>query len=179
MNILDAIKERRSVRFYKETPVTEEQVREIVDIARNCPSWSNTQTTRYHVVLDEAKRKELVGINDYNARYLESSQATIIVTMVKGKAGSKGGDPSAADFYHTSKEWTMLDAGIAVDSFCLTAHALGFGTLIMGLFDADKIRSIVPIPENEDIVCVLSMGEDLGKGKKPPRIDLDDVITVI
>ena len=46
MDLIQGIKERRSVRKFKDTPIPREIIREIVEIASYAPSWKNTQTAR-------------------------------------------------------------------------------------------------------------------------------------
>ena len=53
MDAITMIKERRSVRKYKDEKVDRETMREIVDIARWAPSWVNYQIARYTLVDDE------------------------------------------------------------------------------------------------------------------------------
>ena len=53
MNAVECIKTRRSVRRYKDVPVSGELIAEIVEIASFAPSWKNTQTSRYIAVLDQ------------------------------------------------------------------------------------------------------------------------------
>ena len=59
MDAITMIKERRSVRKYKDEKVDRETMREIVDIARWAPSWVNYQIARYTLVDDEEIIKEI------------------------------------------------------------------------------------------------------------------------
>ena len=61
MDAITMIKERRSVRKYKDEKVDRETMREIVDIARWAPSWVNYQIARYTLVDDEEIIKEIVS----------------------------------------------------------------------------------------------------------------------
>lgn len=56
------ILERRSVRKYTEMPVTEEDVREIIDCARYAPSDTNSQTWEFIAVLNRDKIKEIEAL---------------------------------------------------------------------------------------------------------------------
>ena len=57
MDLFQAIRERRSVRKYKATPVSEEQFNAIFDAVRWTPSWANTQCWSF-VVVREGETKE-------------------------------------------------------------------------------------------------------------------------
>ena len=53
MEALECIKTRRSIRKFTEQPVTEDEVRQVVEAAAFAPSWKNTQIARYIVVTDK------------------------------------------------------------------------------------------------------------------------------
>ena len=59
MEALECIKTRRSVRKFTEQPVTEDEVRQVVEAAAFAPSWKNTQIARYIVVTDKEKKDKL------------------------------------------------------------------------------------------------------------------------
>ncbi|MES0329075.1 MAG: nitroreductase family protein, partial [Dehalococcoidales bacterium] len=50
MEVLQAIKTRRSVRYYKRTPVARKKLEAVLEAARWAPSWANTQCWRFIVV---------------------------------------------------------------------------------------------------------------------------------
>jgi nitroreductase len=54
MDVLTAVKQRRSIRKFKPDPVPEEVIREILEEARWSPSWGNTQSWRIHVMTGNA-----------------------------------------------------------------------------------------------------------------------------
>ena len=59
MEALECIKTRRSIRKFTEQPVTEDEVRQVVEAAAFAPSWKNTQIARYIVVTDKEKKDKL------------------------------------------------------------------------------------------------------------------------
>ena len=59
MEALECIKTRRSIRKFTEQPVTEDEVRQVVEAAAFAPSWKNTQIARYIVVTDQEKKDKL------------------------------------------------------------------------------------------------------------------------
>ncbi len=64
----------------------------------------------------------------------------------KGQAATKLGD------------WFLYDLGIATQSVCLTAHALGLGTVVVGLFDQGKAKEALGVPEGYELVTMLPLG---------------------
>ena len=65
MDVTTAVKSRYSVRAYKDEPVSEEIIREIVDIARLAPSNSNTQPWHIAIVSGAAREKLIKSIFDF------------------------------------------------------------------------------------------------------------------
>lgn len=59
MDVFTAIQERRSVRKYKSTPVEEEKLSKVLEVARLAPSASNLQNWKFIVVRDETIRRKL------------------------------------------------------------------------------------------------------------------------
>ena len=53
---------------------------------------------------------------------------------------------------------------------------MGFDTLIMGMRDADELRKLFDIPENETIMAVISLGYRAGEPNRPERRSLDDIV---
>ncbi len=56
MELMQAVQTRRSIRSYQENAtVTADQVKELIACAIEAPSWKNSQTGRYYVILTPDK----------------------------------------------------------------------------------------------------------------------------
>jgi nitroreductase len=55
-------------------------------------------------------------------------------------------------------EWFMFDLGVACQNLCLAAHALGLGTVVVGLFDHDKAKRVLQVPESHELVVMVPLG---------------------
>ena len=53
---------------------------------------------------------------------------------------------------------------------------MGFDTLIMGMRDADKLRELFSIPENEAVMAVISLGYRAEDPKRPTHRSLDEIV---
>jgi nitroreductase len=53
---------------------------------------------------------------------------------------------------------------------------MGFDTLIMGMRDADSLRTLFDIPSDETIMAVISLGYRAGEPTRPERRPLDDIV---
>lgn len=181
MKIEECIKSRRSVRKYSEEEISNEVLSEIVDLARFSPSWKNTQVVRYHVVKNP-DIKEKIAQNcvlgfEFNAKTIVRCKALVIVSVVTKISGyEKDGS------YSTSQEdrWEMFDAGIANQTFCLAAHSKGVGSVILGVFDENKIRQYISLSENERVTNLIALGYPLEPAKSgPPRKEVSELLEII
>ena len=151
MEVMEAIKTRRSVRKYKPTPVDDRTVETVLEAARWAPSWKNTQCWRFIVVRDSGIKAELADtlIANPTTEAIIEAPAVIVACAELGKSGLKGGA------YITDKgDWYMFDVALAMQNLTLAAHSLGLGTVHVGQFDARKAAEILGVPEG---VCVVEM----------------------
>ena len=49
----------------------------------------------------------------------------------------------------------MFDTGIASQTFCSAAYRQGVGTVIMGLFDEDKVTKVINLTVDESVAAVI------------------------
>lgn len=183
MDVIEVIKERRSVRKFKEGAVDRETMKEIVDIARWAPSWANFQVARYTLVDDAETINKLStdGVKGfvYNVKTLEEAQGVAVLSFVKGKSGKL--DPEKGE-YATEKAnvWEVFDSGIACQTFCLAAHAKGVGTCILGIIDDESVSKIVGLPGDETVAALIVYGFEEGEHIKPtPRKDIAEILRFV
>jgi nitroreductase len=70
----------------------------------------------------------------------------------------------------------MFDTGIAMQTLCLTAHALGLGTVVVGNFDHQKAEGILGLPENVEVVAMTPLGYPATEGSAPKRKESSEFI---
>lgn len=181
METLTCIRERRSIRKFKPEAVDHETIQQIIAAASYAPSWKNTQTTRYIVVEDpDIKAKiaaECVLDFTYNSKTILGAPQLIVTACVTGRSGyEKDGS------FTTSKEdrWENFDAGIAVQTFCLAAHDMGVGSVVLGIFDDQKIAEAVNLPEGQAVTALIPIGYPEGDAPAAPkRKDAAELVSFI
>ena len=176
MQTLDCIHERRSIRKFTDEPVSHEVLEQIVEAASYSPSWKNTQVVRYIAIESKALKdkiaNECTSCFVYNGGTMNAAPMLIAVTVLKNRCGYER-DGS----YTTSRRdtWQMFDAGIANQTFCLAAHELGLGTVIMGFFD-DTLTRVLEIPEDRELVNIICIGHPAEAPVVPKRKTVDDLL---
>ena len=179
MNAIDCIKERRSIRKFSDKAVDAETIASVVATAAYAPSWKNSQTTRYIAVLDKNLKDRLanecmMGF-EYNIGTASGAPAMVVVTTINNHSGYER-DGSAT----TSKgtHWQSFDAGIATQTFCLAAHEAGLGTVIMGIFDENKVAEVVGLPEGQSVSALVAIGYAAEEPAAPKRKSAEELLTV-
>ncbi|MBR6473806.1 MAG: nitroreductase family protein [Firmicutes bacterium] len=174
MELTKAVKERRSVRKYEAGKVPHEVIEEIIEAARYCPSWKNTQITGYILVESPELKNEIAtgkysfGFT-YNRKALMNAPQIMILTYVKRLSGfEKDGSFSTPK----GEFWEAFDVGAAAQTFCLLAHERGIGTVIQGYFDDAKLAELLELPENVGVGAVIPMGYIGEKNTAPKRRDV-------
>ena len=143
MELMKAIRDRRSIRKYKPDPVPEKEIGYVLEAARLAPSWGNRQCWRYIVVTDEALRKRITQ-RDWAAQ----APVVIVGCADPAKAGNKDGKP-----------YYMLDMGISMEHLMLAATERGLGTCwIGGQFDEKTVKEALGVPENIRVVALTPLG---------------------
>ena len=173
MDVVEAIKTRRSVRKYKTTPVDDKLVEQVLEAARWAPSWANTQCWRFVVVRDggiQARLAEALGSNPATEA-VRSAPVVIVACAVLGRAGFRQGQPT------TDKgDWFMFDVALAMQNLVLAAHSLGLGTVHVGSFDAKKAASILGVPQGFCVVSMTPLGYPDQEPAVRPRRALSEIV---
>ena len=178
MEALECIKTRRSIRKFTEKPVTEDEVRQVVEAAAFAPSWKNTQIARYIVVTDKEKKDKLADdcMLDFafNQKTTHGAPALVVLTMIKERSGYERDGSFTTD---RGEGWQMYDAGIAAQTLCLSAHDHGLGTVIMGIFHRRELEKYLNIPEDQEIAALIALGYPDEEPKAPRRKDVETLLS--
>lgn len=175
MEFQNLIEKRRSVRKYVErNTVTKDEILSMIKAAQEAPSWKNSQTGRYYCIMDEKNveqfRRECLP--EMNAGKCENA-VLIISTFVHDRAGFQK-DGTADN--ELGNGWGCYDLGLQNENLVLKAAELGFGSLIMGIRDADKIREFLDIPLEETVVAVIAIGVPGEQPGRPKRKEVEEIV---
>jgi len=146
--IYEKITSRRTIRKYLQKDVPKEVLTRCVDAARLSPSGANRQPLKYVIVEDEDVLKDVFGtltwagyLPDYQPSEEEMPRAYIVILLdmeIRKNAGH--------------------DAGIAAMSISMVAYDEGLGSCILGAVNRAKLRQILNIPNQFEIVLVVALG---------------------
>jgi nitroreductase len=147
----DLILRNRSYRrFYGAEPISFDQLCEWVDLARNSASARNAQPLKYWLSAEVA----------LNAGIFENLAWAGYLTNWPGP--EEGERPSAYIVMLRDNQIPgnyLCDDGIASQSILLGATEAGFGGCIIHAVNRGKLRSLLGLPENLEIVQVIALGK--------------------
>jgi len=172
--VTEAIKARRSIRKYDTREIPEEVVNHLLETLRWTPSWANTQCWELVWVKDKGLREKLVAAsykgNPANKAMVEAPVLLALGAKLntsgfyKGEATTKFGD------------WFMFDLGLAAQTLCLAAQSHGLGTVIVGLFDHNKVKEVLSVPEGYEIVALIPVGYPAHTPSAPRRKEIGEFL---
>ena len=164
---------RRSVRSYDPAKkISEQEVRTLLAAVQDAPSWANQQPTKYYVAISPEKLAAVQNLVGGNKERIKDAPVLIVSTYERGKSGFFRGNPAN----EVGDGWGAYDNGLSNCYLVLQARAMGFDTLIMGMREADKLRALFNIPDNEAVMAVIALGYRAAEPRRPVHKNLDDVV---
>lgn len=175
MEFQELIEKRRSIRKYStDGKVSRDDILTVIKAAQEAPSWKNSQTGRYYCILSEdmTERFREECLPELN-RTKSQNAALIVTTFVRDRAGfQKDGSPDN----ELGNGWGCYDLGLQNENLILKASELGYSTLIMGIRDADNIRKLLDIPQEEITVAVIAVGKAAEEPARPKRREIEEIV---
>ena len=164
MDVIEAIKTRRSVRSYQDKPVEPEKLQQILEAARLAPSACNYQEWKFIVVQDPQTRQALAKACNDQA-FIAQAPLVIAACSTNPTRLMASGQPTAA-----------VDLAIAVDHITLAAVELGLGTCWIGAFDAPAVAKLLSVPADAVVVHILPLGYPAKTSSPRPRKSTAEII---
>lgn len=148
MDVLDAIKTRRSIRKYKPDPIPGDVLQRLKDALRFAPSACNFQPWKFILVTEPQCKKALVAACCDQKFIADAPLIVVGCGFVEKTYHKMGGCGNSVD----------LDLGIALDHLTLAAADEGIGTCWIGAFDEKAVKKVLDIPKNVKVVALTPVG---------------------
>jgi nitroreductase len=162
--VLDVIRNRGSIRRYKDKPIPEDQLSKILEAARLAQSAANRQPWQFIVVTDPSMKEKLVEVADDQSFVGEA--ATVIICLADSERSAKVGP----------FEGFLIDLAIAIENMALTAWDLGIGSCWIGAFDEENVKESLDVPRNLRVVSLLTLGYPDEKPRAKYRKPLREIV---
>ncbi|RLI15860.1 nitroreductase family protein [Candidatus Bathyarchaeota archaeon] len=168
MDVLEAIKGRRSIRAFKSQAVSTEIVEKLIDAARWAPSAGNIQPWEFIIVRNPEIKRNLAKAA-LNQSFIEEAPVVIVVCADEIRS-SQGYGVRGKTLY------CIQDAAAATQNIHLVAYSLGLGTCWVGAFNEEEARKILEIPEGVRPVAIIPVGYPAEKPPARNRRPLNQII---
>ena len=168
MDVLEAIKGRRSIRAFKSQAVSTEIVERLIDAARWAPSAGNIQPWEFIIVKNPEIKRNLAKAA-LNQSFIEEAPVVIVVCADEIRS-SQGYGVRGKTLY------CIQDTAAATQNIHLAAYSLGLGTCWVGAFNEEEARKILEIPEGVRPVAIIPVGYPAEKPPARNRRPLNQII---
>jgi len=180
----ELVKRARSTRrFDQSQPISEEELRQIIDIVRIVPSGANIQPLRYRIVSRKEEREAVFPF-------------TAWAGALKEWPGPGPEEQPTGYIVILSKQDAAVDIGISGMTIQLTATHMGYSTCMLGAINRPEIKKALSIPDPYEVKLMIAIGksaetvviDDVHEGESltyyrdekdvhhVPKLSLDDVI---
>lgn len=169
MQFQSLIISRQSVRSYKTTVPPKDELTLVLDAARISPSAVNFQPREFIMVTDERVMKDVHAC--YHRDWFNTAPACIIVLGNHNEAWKRNAD---------NKDFTDIDAAIAIDHLTLQAAEIGLGTCWICNFEVEKVVKLFDLPTYLEPIALIPIGYPLNEAELEPiekkRKSLVDIV---
>jgi nitroreductase len=148
METIQAMMTRRSIRAFKDTLVTEEQIQTLLEAAMNAPSAGDGRPWHFVVTMDREKLDALADEVDEGNAMFKQAQAAVLICL----------DPLLEGFEGFGEQ----DCSCAAQNLQLAAHDLGLGTVWIAIIHVPPriagCRKVMGIPESMKPFALFPIG---------------------
>ncbi|MBI5445342.1 MAG: nitroreductase family protein [Deltaproteobacteria bacterium] len=146
MDFLTLAKRRFSARKYSDTPVEEQKIARILELARVAPTAHNKQPLRLIVLRDGELRKRVDAL--YDREWLGEVPVLLVVCGDHGQSWKR----------EDGKDHCDIDAGIAIAQMMLAATEIGLATCCVCNFAAAQCAAVLNLPPDLEPIAIVPLG---------------------
>jgi len=160
MACIDKVLNRRSIRKFKNEPVSKEIIDRILEAGRRAPSATNQQPWHFVVARDHAKKESCTyrGFNRF------ATEAPFVVVGLYRRSEA------------IIEKLSLMDVTIALQNMVVAAWVQGVGSCWMGAFDEGKLRDTLNLPDDARIVGAVAFGIPDEEPRQPAKKPLGDIV---
>lgn len=154
--VLDAIRDRRSVREFTDETVDDQTITAILDAGRWAPSGLNNQPWRFIVIGNGGTIDRISQCTKYSDVV---RGAPLLITVFL--------DTNA--MYDRTKDVQAI--GACIQNMLLAIHSMSLGVVWLGeiLSQKEKVNEILDAPDSLELMAVLAIGHPTGERRASTR----------
>jgi nitroreductase len=170
MDILTAVKERRSIRDFQKKDIPEKIMDKLIDALIWAPSAGNIQARKFYFIKDITVKKKIAAAA-LNQNFIAEAPLVIV-----------GCTDSRISFTYRDRGvflYSIQDVACSIMSMMLVAHELGLGSTWVGAFYEEQISKILALPKNLRPVALVPVGYPSKVPQTPPRVSREEAVEFV
>lgn len=200
--VLEVIRNRKSIRRYRPDPVPRHKIGLLIEAARWAPSGENAQPWRFVIIEDKEKIRavgKIAGMADrrqFSAEFAAGEteerfkqikdprkRQKIMEKLTGGHVSSFLENAPLVIIVCGRKDvWDLpYDCSAAIENLLIMATAAGLGTCwvespVMDVRDEEKIKRMLQIPKSFKVLTAISVGYPDEAPKPRPRLPQEELV---
>jgi nitroreductase len=170
MDVLEAVKGRRSIRRFKNIPIPASLLSTLEDSLLEAPSAGNLQSRRFYFVFrgDTGRR---IARAAYHQDFIQEAPLAV-VCCANLKIATHYGERGRSLY-------CLQDVAVSIENLMLVAYSLGLGTVWVGAFDEKEVSKILNLPDHIRPVAIVPVGYPDENPPSPGRVGREHAISHI
>ncbi len=167
MDVLKAVKERRSIRKFLKKGIPEDAIDKLIEAIIWAPSAGNLQSRKFYFIKNSELKQQLTSAA-FGQNFIADAPLTI-VACTDNKISKRYGERGA----HL---YSIQDVSVSIMNMMLIAHELGLGTVWVGAFDEWQVFEILQMPQNLRPVAIIPVGYPAKIPSAPRRVSKNEAV---
>jgi len=171
MKILQAIKERRSVRAFQAREIPSEAVEALMEALIWAPSAGNLQSRRFYFVFNPGIKERLARAA-LHQNFIAQAPLAIVACADHHRVVWRYGERGVTLY-------CLMDVAASVQNLLLAAHELGLATVWVGAFHEEEVRRVLDLPPHLRPVTIVPVGYPAERPAPPRRVSKEEAIVFV
>ncbi len=171
MDLVEAIKNRRSIRSFKGDVVSEEDIYKLLEAASYAPTAGNVQPWIF-IVVKNIKTKKNLAVSALNQLWMTEAPVVIVVCANLARAKRFYGE-RGRDLY------SIQDTAAAAQNILLTAVSLGLGGCWVGAFSEARVAKILDLSLELRPLALIPVGYPNEEPQLSSRFKLEEAVSYV
>jgi len=167
MDILKAVKERRSVRDFQKKEIPQDIIDKLIEALIWAPSAGNLQARKFYFIKETGLKKK-IAVAALNQHFLAEAPLVII-----------GCADSRISYRYRERGiylYSIQDVACSLMGMMLVAYENGLGSVWVGAFQEDIISDLLELPEILRPVALVAVGYPSKIPSPPPRVSKEEAV---
>ncbi len=168
MVFFEVVKNRHSIRAFKDKETEKEKLDKLLLVANSSPSAGDLQAYQIFLVRKNAQKVALAKAA-YGQDFVTQAPVSLVFCIDPMRSARKYGKRG-------SELYSIQDATISAAYVHLAAVDLGLGSVIVGAFDEEAVSKILNLPGTLRPIIILPVGYPDEEPETTPRRKIDDLV---